>query len=360
MEVCDHPRPMKAKLSSQLARSMAGIASSCPSEALGPESRYVVVADLRMGDGGKKDCLARARKAIVDVLGGWYLPQGYTLVLAGDVEDLRSFWLRDIVAAWPELYAAFNAFKESKRLRKIVGDRDLALTLLKSYPYELSHGLRLEADGGAILILHGHQASQPYVGRDYLKEYLVHWQCSAIRRKDDAVDEDGKDRFKAERRLYRASRRLGLVTVEGHTRRPLFESRTSRESVRFEVERLLREGDPRDRTPRLDELIETYRRAEREGRGRRPSGEAYDPRLPVSPCLFSPGRIIGGGEGRARELRMLEIEGERLSLVRWAHAVGAGTFERGGRSYLRRAAQTASIGEIQGRVGLLAAGAPRD
>jgi hypothetical protein len=307
---------MKGKLSSRLADSMASIAASCPVERLGSDSRYLILADLRMGDGGKKDELFGARKALVSILGDWYLPRGYTLVLGGDVEDLRRFWLKDIAAAWKKLYAVFDAYDREKRLRKIVGDRDLALTLLGSYPYELIHGLKLEAEAGSILILHGHQASRPYIGRPYLEDYLPGWKHAPARGKRNQ-EEDARERSTTERRLYRASRRLGLVTIEGHTRRPLFESLTRRQAIKLEVARL------------AGELVE---------------GDYLE-----EPCLFSPGRMLGGGNGP--ELRMLEIEGDRLSSVRWSAGIGAGTRKIGGGSYLRRAARTSSIEEVFSRVG---------
>jgi hypothetical protein len=309
-------------ITAKLATSMADIAARCPSERLWDESRYVIVADLRMGDGGKKDELAIAKKALFAILGRYYLPRGYTLVLDGDIEDLRRFWLKDILAAWPEMYALFDAFKEKNRLRKIVGERDLSLLRLRSYPYELSQGLRLDGERNSILVLHGHQASPPFVGRDYLSDYMVHWLGSAKRPKTENVDEDRQGRFKAERRLYRASSYLGIVAIQGHTRRPLFESRTNRDSFHAEVERLLRAGDPRENGSKIDELISIYRKEERRAAARRslPSGPGYDERGLVSPCLFSPGRIVGAKVQGALGLRMLELEDGFLSLVRWAKA----------------------------------------
>jgi hypothetical protein len=265
----------------RLAASMADIAATCPSEPLGPGSRYVVAADLRMGDGGKKDELAGSGKALFAILGRWYLQRGYTLVLNGDVEDLRGFWLKDILAAWPELYALFDAFAEQGRLRKILGERDLGLMRLMSYPYALIHGFRLDGERNSLLVLHGHQASPPYAGRDYLSDYIQHWMGSPYRPKPSGKEEEGRERLRAERRLYRAASRLSMAAIEGHTRRPLFESMTNRDSIRAEVERLMRDADAE----------------------------------PLSPCLFCPGRVVG-----ARGLRFLELEGDSLRLVRWAKA----------------------------------------
>jgi hypothetical protein len=308
--------------SSSLAHSLSDILARSPSESLGPLSRYVVAADLRMGDGGKKDEFARSGKAAYAVLGGWYLEKGYTLVLDGDIEDLRNFWIKDILAAWPRMYALFDAFSDKGRLRKIVGERDLTLLRLRSYPYELCHGLRLDGERGSILLTHGHQASTPFAGKDYLSDYMQRWTYSSGHLKAAAFDPDGRERFKTERRLHRAASRLGIALIEGHTRRPLFESMTNRDSVRREVERLLREGDPRDgsrgdgddaKGGTVDALIDLYRREAKARRYSSGPGLAGPAGIDEpSPCLFCPGRI-GGAKG----LRLLEIEGGSIRLVRW-------------------------------------------
>ncbi len=299
---------------------MASIASSSPSERLVEGSRYVIVADLRMGDGGPKDELVPGRAALLDLLKHWYLPRGYTLVLAGDVEDLREFWLKDIRRAWRVLYSVFDAFAEAGRLRKIVGERDMSLLRLRSQPYELSHGLRLDGANGSILVLHGHQASLPYAGRDYLGDYLAEWELRGRGRLLGSGSESKEIRAKAERRLYKASSRLGLVAVEGHTRRPLFESRTTRDSIRSEIETLIRGG--------AEDGI-------------------------VSPSLFCPGRLIEGRGRTPRAIRALEIEGDRLSLVRWCAGQGPLSLELGEGRYSRSAARAASISELLGSVELL-------
>ena len=305
----------------KLASSISDIAASAPCDALGAESRYVVIADLRMGDGGEKDESSASKKALYAILGRWYLQRGYTLILNGDIEDIRRFWLKDILAAWPEIYAVFDAFKRKGRLRKIVGERDLPLLRLRSYPYELSHALRIEGETGSILVLHGHQASSPFVDRDYLSDYMVHWLGSSKRPKISDDEESRHERAKTERRLYRVASRLGMIAIQGHTRRPLFESRSNRESIRVEVERLLREGNPRRGDFPMEKLIELYRRESRkDSRRASPSGLVYDAQRLVVPCLFSPGRLVGAKARGMRGLRMIEIEGDRISLVRWNKA----------------------------------------
>lgn len=260
-----------------LASSLANIERLCPSETLAPESRYVVLAGMRLGDGGAKDEFAQAKKMILSILGDWYFPRGYTLVLDGDIEDMRRFWLKDIYAAWPELYALFDAFAEEGRLRKIVGERDLALLRLLSYPYALTHGLRLEfgPSPSSVLVTHGHQASAPFFGRDYLSDYMVRWLGYPRRPKvEEARVKDGR---KTERRLYSAASSLSSVLIEGHTHRPLFESMSRRDWTRKAI------GDA--------------------------VGEEV---AAVAPCLFCPGRALG-----SRGLRAIELEGQDIMQTRW-------------------------------------------
>jgi hypothetical protein len=318
-----------------------------------------------MGDGGPKDELAKAKKSIAAVLGYWYYPRGYTLVLDGDVEDLRGFWFKDILAAWPELYAVFDVYSQAGRLRKIAGERDLALLRIASYPYEMSHALRLDTEGSSLLILHGHQASTALAGRNYLSDYLAHWLATSKRPKVEA--EVKGERFKTERRLYRAACSLGIILIQGHTRRPLFESLSSRDTVRAEVERLLRE--PQVRPTVLDRMIDLYREEVRADSGKlrfASSGASFDERGIGVPCLFSPGRALG-----RRGLRAIEIEGGKVRLVRWTKSrVKRGGEESpsaapwpsaeleltplAGSTYARYELRSTAIDEIVERVGLLA------
>jgi hypothetical protein len=300
-----------------LSSSLSGLVEHCPVETLDSESRYVIAADLRMGDGGKHDDFSRSMRALYKILGNWYLRNGYTLVLNGDIENLQAYWIKDIFAAWPKMYALFDAFAEKGLLRKVVGERDLTLLKLRSYPYETLHGLRLESQQGSILITHGHQASRPYLGRDYMSDYIQSWIRSSRRFKEHAANSDCKGSHKVEQRLYKAAARIGMVLIEGHTRRPLFESITNRDAVRIELEKLLREGDPHNGENTINALIDYCRK---EARLRSQSGS----RLPTAgpgiehegigyPNLFCSGRVAGN-----RGIRLLEIDDGHIRFVRWS------------------------------------------
>ncbi len=297
--------------------SFTSLVAHAPVEYLAPTSRIVVIGDLWMGDGGRSDTLSGIRDILEPALSGWYGPAGYSLVANGDCEDLRSFWRKDILKAWGNLYGIFGEFHNSGHFWKILGERDLGLLRKPDYPWPLLHCLILDAAGKKIVILHGHQASKYFAGRDY--RHFVDSYIIKPRRIQDENDMADPDRlYRTERRLYQASADMGLVTISGHTGRALFASRTIAWDLRTAVESLVREKglpDPSSGPGFVDALIDLYRKEIRRERG-----EAADlPRRlescaenPLKPLLFNPGPAAG-----MRCLNTLEIEAGTIRLVRW-------------------------------------------
>ncbi|MDP3176290.1 MAG: hypothetical protein Q8M76_00215 [Spirochaetaceae bacterium] len=298
------------KKGSVLIESLRSVAERSPTESLDDGVRYAVVAGLCLGDGGKKDPLARRRRMLYDVLSRYYFEKGFVLALAGDIEDLRDNWLKDVLAGWPELYAVFDAFAGRGALRRLVGEKDLSLLRVRSYPYDLVHALCLRRRDRKIIVLHGHQAMARFAGRDYLGDFLVRWGGGAMQLRPKDISENRTARFRTERRLYRAAASMRIVTVQGHSPRPLFESLSSRDILRAEVEMALRQNRPGF----VDEMLRIYRKdiGIPSGRAAMPSGPRFDERGFASPCLFGPGSISG-----AKGLRVLEISGEAIAQVRW-------------------------------------------
>jgi hypothetical protein len=89
-----------------------------------------------------------------------------------------------------------------------------------------------------------------------------------------------------ERRIYKASKRLGLVSIAGHTHRPLFESLSKYDSLRYSMESLIRD----------------YPRADKEERDF------------VIPCLFNTGCATGGSGLTAIEIEREALFKDRLAL----------------------------------------------
>lgn len=308
--------------------SFQSLIEASPSEALEPGKRYVIMSDLHMGDGSSRDDLIHNRRLIRSVLRDWYLERGYTLILDGDIEELHKFDLASVGRAWEPLYRIFDDFQGRGSLRKIVGNHDLALLKEKSYPYPLIHGLSLLYGDKRFFIFHGHQASRFFVKYNYLSDFIVHYLAKPLHIKNTSISHDSRQRFKNERRIYKASKRLGLVSIAGHTHRPLFESLSKYDSLRYSMESLIREY-PRaseGERERIADMVAVYRSEfealKRKDRQYGLSRGLYEDRDFVIPCLFNTGCATGGSGITAIEIeRGLERPAQSsISLVHWTES----------------------------------------
>lgn len=307
--------PMKFK---EFLASYSSLLASAPKEELKDDARYVFLSDLHMGDGGSRDDLAPNRGLVQNMLSRYYLGNGYTLVLNGDVEDLSKFRYTDIRKAWASLYSIFDEFASEGRLRKIVGNHDLGLLMIKDYPYSLSHGFVLERGRDRLFVFHGHQASRFFTKHDYLSDFIVRYLAKPLAIKNSSVDDDKQRRFKTERRIYRASRNLGVVAVTGHTHRPLFESLSKYDSLRWAIEGLVAEYPLADgsRKKSIADMVAMYRN-ELAHLGKRElafdlSRSLYDRGSLLVPCLFNSGCATGKHGATAIEYRNGDLQ-----LVQW-------------------------------------------
>jgi len=312
--------------------SFASFLSECPREEAGRSSRYVFLSDLHMGDGGTRDDLAHNRELLEAILARHYLERGYTLVLNGDIEDLSKFRYSDIRTAWASLYEVFDAFAKADRLRKIVGNHDLGLLKIRDYPYGLIHGLVLEHGPDLLFAFHGHQGSPFFTNHDYISHFVVRYLAKPLAIKNSSVDDHGKRRFRLERRIYRASKALGVASVIGHTHRPLFESRSKYDSLRWAIEELVAEypSATGGRRTEIADLVGLYRselaRMGRKELSRDLAGSRYYRERILVPCLFNSGCATG-----RHGITALELADGALSLVQWTGAAGP-------KPYLRREA----------------------
>jgi predicted phosphodiesterase len=304
---------------SDFLESFREFLEASPSLNVDEGGRYVFLSDLHMGDGGGSDDLEHNRELVISALGSWYLERGFTLILGGDIEELQKFKLSKIRKAWGAMYELFDAFEARGALHKLVGNHDLSLLRESGYPYPLLHGLRLERSGRELFCFHGHQASSLFMKHKYISDFVVKYLAKPLKVKNSSISGDSRQTFKAERRIYRASKRLGIVSICGHTHRPLFESLSKYDSLRWSIEELLREypAAGSERRERIAELVGLYRgECERLGKGELRWGlskSLYEEKSLLIPCVFNSGCATG-----RKGMTALEIEGGRISLVHWA------------------------------------------
>ena len=290
-------------------------------ETLGPSSKIVFMSDLHMGDRTSRDDFRHNADLVVDTLSGRYLADGWKLVLNGDVEELHKFPPAKIRAAYPDMYGLFESFEDRDGLVKILGNHDLGMLLYEDHGFKLEHALRLDRNDGSVLAFHGHQASKLFMKYNYLSDFIVRYVADPLKIKNADMPMTSKRRFKAERRIYRASKELGVVTIAGHTHRPLFESFSKYDTLRWNIETLLRryssEGpEAKERTASLIAVYSAeFKRLSKKERKSKVSRSLYEREELLVPCMFNSGCATGRNGYTA-----IEIEGDEISLVFWTRA----------------------------------------
>ncbi len=302
-----------------ITSSLQTLYNDVPEIRLNRRDRLVVFSDLHVGNRRRGDDFLKNAELFMDVLEQHYLAQGYTLILNGDIEELLRFSLGEIEARWPDLYALFGRFYDAKRLYKVVGNHDIALPLYKEYSFSeiLIDALKLRHKRDVLFLFHGHQASSFQTRFSVLVGLTLRYLARPLGIKNYSVSRSTFRKYKTERRVYSFSHADRIASLIGHTHRPLFESLSKIDSLRFRIEQLCRQyttARPREKR-RLSEDIQRHRMElqkiyERKGelKNRR---SIYNSQLLI-PCLFNSGCCIG-----KRGITAIELQDGEIALVHW-------------------------------------------
>jgi len=132
-----------------------------------------------------------------------------------------------------------------------------------------------------------------------------------------SVAHDSGKRFRTEQRVYEFASARRVLAIVGHTHRPLFESMSKMDSLKFEIERLCRKY-PRASAGKKRSIEQTIHRHKLELTRIRQEDDdnamvasLYNAHLLI-PCTFNSGTVIG-----RRGMTCIEIEGGRIALVHW-------------------------------------------
>jgi UDP-2,3-diacylglucosamine pyrophosphatase LpxH len=309
------PGPVGDFVEANLARLYA----AAPVLPLADEARIVVVSDLHLGDGGRRDDFLANAGLLSAALARHYLPRGFDLVLNGDIEELQRFPLSAVLRRWGELEDLFAEFARRTALHRIVGNHDAPLVRAgaERVPGRPLAALRLRRGAEELFLYHGHQATLFFERFNGLSGFLLRTVANALRIPNFPVTPESRRRFLTESRAYRFASDRRLVSIIGHTHRPLFESASKIDNLKFRIEQLCR-AYPRS-LPRARAAIETavlsYRRELghlwQKDRAEGLRGSLYGGE-PCAPCLFNSGCAIG-----KRGLTAIEIAEGTISLVHW-------------------------------------------
>lgn len=286
---------------------------------LNRHKRWVIFSDLHMGDGGSTDDFKRNAPLFSSALSDYYLKKEHALVLNGDVEELQRFQVNKIVGQWKQVYDLFNAFNEKGAFYKTIGNHDLELQLMKNLPFEYKHyeSLKLGFGKNHLFVFHGHQASKKYQEHNELIGFTLKYFANPLGIKSYSVSHSSQKQYKIEKRVYGFSAFNKVVSIIGHTHRPLFESLHKVDRLKYKIEQLCR--DFADASQEAYEVIKREIKSHkkelkqyyRENKDHSFQSYVYNTLFHI-PCVFNSGCVVG-----KRGMTCLEIEEDKIRLVHW-------------------------------------------
>jgi predicted phosphodiesterase len=299
--------------------TLQGLFDAAPRIPLAAANRIVIFSDLHLGDGGPQDDFRHNADLVHTVLRDYYLSGGFSLVLNGDIEELQRFPLPAIRGRWRETFSLFEEFRRQTDLYKVVGNHDEGLRTHGDGTVDgsLLDALRFTCQGDTLFVFHGHQATVFFERFNDVSGFFLRYFANSLRIPNVPVTYESRKKYRTEHRVYSFSSSRKIVSIIGHTHRPLFESQSKIDTIRFRIEQLCRDYptvSPRARAA-IETVISGYRRElarlwdkDRED-GLRSS--LYNAQICI-PCLFNSGCAIG-----KRGVTAIEIADGAISLVHW-------------------------------------------
>ncbi len=281
------------------------------------DDRIVIFSDLHMGNGGRRDDFLNNSSFFNQILERYYLDKQYKLILNGDIEELHRFRLSSIMKTWHQIYETFEKFKRQTALFKIIGnhDYDLVNEPLHEINQNLLNGMRLDYRGNCLFIFHGHQSSNFFENYNEVSKFLIRYLVNPLGIKGHSTAYDNNKKHKLERKIYGFSRKQKIVSIIGHTHRPLFESLSKIDYIKFEIEKLCRIYPDAKKKIDIERNIRKYKQeleaSYRSNKKISMRSSLYDNQL-IIPCLYNSGCVIG-----KRGFTGIEFFDGKIALVHW-------------------------------------------
>ena len=231
------------------------------------------------------------------------------------MEELQKFKLKKISQTWKEVYDIFREFEARGHLHKIVGNHDHSLFATKDNPCrtKLKDALHFVYKSNSIFIFHGHQASNLIEKYNTLAGHVLRFIAKPLGLKNATTAYNSKRRYRVEKQVYKFGVNQKIICIIGHTHRPLFDSLSKEEMLKFKIERLILSYPNALNKKSVAKEIKTLKKALQKLVAEEPKdrNSLYDAAI-VNPVLFNSGCVIG-----KRGMTALEIEGGEIRLVYW-------------------------------------------
>jgi len=283
------------------------------------DDKFVIFSDIHLGNRGRKDDFLHNSDLFMKVLKEYYLEKDYNLILNGDIEDLYRFDINTIAEAWHDVFELFDEFNAQKKLYKIVGNHDYLLISNRKPEINkrILQGLKLKYKDNDIFVYHGHQISNFMETFNLLSLLLIKYIVTPLGIHNNTVSINSIKKFKTETRAYNFSAERKIISIIGHTHRPLFESMSKIDTLNMMIEKYLRllnkplSVDKEIITQKIAMLRNEFNNIRQNGENYFLKNGIYGDELLV-PCLFNSGAVIG-----KRGMTALEIKKGKIYLVYW-------------------------------------------
>ncbi|WP_028975423.1 metallophosphoesterase family protein [Spirochaeta cellobiosiphila] len=300
-------------------RHLASLYESCEELPLDNDDKYLILSDLHMGNRSKKDDFILNRDLVYQILRDYYLPNNYKIILNGDIEELQKFTLETVHQSNKDFFDLFQEFGH-ENIIKIWGNHDAELTLQKeeNLTFPIREAIKLNYKGRKLFILHGHQATMLYSKFNAVVGFLLKFIFHPLGIKNLYFAADSRKQFTTEKRIYQFSRQNSIVSIIGHTHRPLFESLSKREDLKLRMEAILRkygkveESKKKDLRIRLEALKKEWYNLSKQQKKEQPFNNGLYQKDLLQPNLFNSGCGIG-----KNGITALEISKGKIKLVHW-------------------------------------------
>ena len=283
------------------------------------DDSIVIFSDFHMGNGKSSDDFLKNGDMVGTILKDYYQEKNWNLILNGDIEELQKFSLPKIRERWSHIYDIFKDFQKDNKFYKICGNHDdkLLLELSHQQIFPLYDAVTLRWSNQDFFIYHGHQSSAFYNQFNKIIEFGLHYIVRPLRIKNYSDRNNNWKKHRLESQSYQFSLSKKIVSLIGHTHRPLFESLSRKEVVKYQIEYLLRtyrsaSGQEHIRLKsKLHKLKAELDELTKDDRFIDPFRSIYSDEI-VIPCLFNSGCAIG-----KRGITCIELSKGKISLVYW-------------------------------------------
>ncbi|MDZ7723727.1 MAG: metallophosphoesterase family protein [candidate division KSB1 bacterium] len=300
-----------------IQKKLTDLLKTAPEIQIADQDKILFLSDLHMGNNKRRDDFKRNSKLFTTVLRDYYLKQDYRLVLNGDVEELHKFRLGKIMETWSDVFDLFDQFKARGRLHKMIGNHDYLLSYRQDYRYSenLHHAIKFIYHSDVFLVFHGHQGTTRFDKYNTLFGFLLRHIVKPLGLKNLSKALDNEKKYSIEKNIYEFSSKQHIVSIIGHTHRPLFESMSKEDTLKFKIENLVRLYPQASEQERQEIIIdiEAYKKELHRVTESEPTmgSHLYNSTLLI-PCIFNSGCVTG-----KRGITALEIHDGNIYLIYW-------------------------------------------